>query len=58
MEYRTQPAHAWRRTAFSLAVSLVIPATAVAETTLDRIIDEKIIRVAVANEQPLHRQRR
>lgn len=52
MEYRTQPARAWRRRAFSLAVSVMIPLTAAADTTLDRITDEKRIRVAVANEQP------
>ncbi|MDZ7787458.1 MAG: ectoine/hydroxyectoine ABC transporter substrate-binding protein EhuB [Halofilum sp. (in: g-proteobacteria)] len=52
MEYRTQPAHTWRRKALGLAASLLIPATAAAETTLDRIVDEKTIRVAVANEQP------
>ena len=52
MEYRTQPARSWRRTALGLAASLLIPTTATAETTLDRIIDEKTIRVAVANEQP------
>lgn len=52
MEYRTQPARTWRRKALGLAASLLIPATAAAETTLDRIIDQNTIRVAVANEQP------
>lgn len=53
MGYRTQPAHAWRRKAFGLAVSILIPAMAIADdTTLDRIIEEKTMRVAVANEQP------
>ncbi len=52
MEYRTRPAHAWRQKALGLAVSLLIPVTAAAETTLERIVDEQIIRVAVANEQP------
>lgn len=52
MGHRTQPAHAWRRQALGLAVVLLIPATATAETTLERIVDEGTVQVAVANEQP------
>jgi|AntRauTorcE11898_2_1112593.scaffolds.fasta_scaffold00106_28 polar amino acid transport system substrate-binding protein len=52
MAYRKQPVHALRRKAAGLAVSLLLPVTAVAETTLERIADENAIRVAVANEQP------
>lgn len=52
MEYRTQAAHALPLKAFGLAVSLLIPFTATAETTLERVTAEDNIRVAVANEQP------
>ncbi len=53
MGYRTQPAPAWRRKAFGLAISILIPATANAEdTTLERVTEEDMIRIAVANEQP------
>jgi polar amino acid transport system substrate-binding protein len=52
MEHRTQRARAWRAKGIGLAVSILIPVTAAAETTLDRIIEEQAIRVAVANEQP------
>ena len=38
--------------AFGLAVSLLVPFTATAETTLERVTAEDSIRVAVANEQP------
>jgi polar amino acid transport system substrate-binding protein len=53
MEYRTQAAHALPLKAFGLAVTLLmIPFTATAETTLERVTASDIIRVAVANEQP------
>lgn len=52
MEYRTQPTHTWRRKTLGLDASLLIPATGAAGITLDRIVDEKTIRAAVANEQP------
>ncbi|MEF8833641.1 MAG: ectoine/hydroxyectoine ABC transporter substrate-binding protein EhuB [Halofilum sp. (in: g-proteobacteria)] len=52
MAYREQPVHALRRKVAGLAVSLLLPVTAVAETTLERIAEENAIRVAVANEQP------